>query len=253
MYYLAMGKFENKKIWLIGASTGIGAALAVKLAEAGAILQLSARGEETLTALCNRLPGNGHTVISLDVTDIASMQQAHAACWPYDVVIYNAGAYEPAPVQEVSLDAAMQVMDVNLHGAMRLLDVMLPDMVKTQAGHIVLVGSIAGWKGLPNAYSYGVSKAGVNHLAEQLKLDLAPYDITVQLVSPGFVKTQLTDKNSFAMPAMISPEKAAEYIIKGLQKPNRFEIHFPKRFSWSMKLLTRVLPHRLYFWLVGKI
>lgn len=241
---------KNKRIWLIGASEGIGEALAGKLASEGATLVISARNAERLAAVQAALPGQAHQILPVDVTSSESLTQAwqsFAQNTP-DIVIYNAGTYKPMDAQHMELDAIESMIDVNLRGAFRLVDAVLPAFLKQGRGHLVLVGSVAGYRGLPSAMGYGASKAGLIHLAENLKADLKGTGIKVQLVSPGFVKTRLTDMNDFKMPCMISPERAASYIADGLRS-GRFEIHFPKRFSYVLKLLS-LLPAWLYFRLV---
>ena len=165
-----------------------------------------------------------------------------------DIVIYNAGTYKPMDVQHFELEPVESMLDVNLRGAFRVVSLVIPAFLQRNAGHFVLVGSVAGYRGLPSAMGYGASKAGIMHLAENLKADLKTTKIRVQLVSPGFVKTRLTDMNDFKMPCIITAEKAAQYIVDGLES-SRFEIHFPKRFSFVLKLLS-LLPASLYFRLV---
>lgn len=241
---------QNKRIWIIGASEGIGAALASKLASEGASLVLSARNAERLQALCDALPGTGHQAMAMDVTVLEQWQSVwqSLASSPPDITIYNAGTYTPMDAQHLDVKAVESMIDVNLRGAFRMLSVVLPTYLSRNRGHLVLVGSVAGYRGLPSAMGYGASKAGIMHLAENLRADLKGTDIRVQLVSPGFVKTRLTDMNDFAMPCIITPERAATYIADGLRS-GRFEIHFPKRFSYLLKLL-RLLPAWLYFRLV---
>ena len=241
---------QNKRVWLIGASEGIGAELAKQLAAAGATLVLSARNGERLQALCAELPGTGHQALPVDVTELKQLQHAwdSLSATPPDMMIYNAGTYKPMEAQQLEINAVESMLDVNLRGAFRAVSVVLPTYLQHNRGHIVLVGSVAGYRGLPSAMGYGASKAGIMHLAENLKADLKKTGIQVQLVSPGFVKTRLTDMNDFAMPCIITAERAAQYIVDGLQT-NRFEIHFPKRFSYVLKLLS-LLPAWLYFKLV---
>lgn len=242
---------QNKCVWLIGASEGIGAALAKKLAAEGARLVLSARQAEKLEALRATLPGSGHQVVPVDVCSLESVQAAWQAlsASPPDVVIYNAGTYTPMDAQKLDLAAVEAMLDVNLRGAFRVVGTILPTYLARNAGHMVLVGSVAGYRGLPSAIGYGASKAGILHLAENLKADLSDTNIKVQLVSPGFVKTRLTDQNNFRMPCIITPDQAAKHIAAGLTS-KAFEIHFPKRFTYVLKLL-RLLPHALYFRLVA--
>ncbi len=240
----------NKCVWLIGASEGIGAALAAQLAEEGAQLVLSARQADRLQEVLKTLSGTGHRILPLDVCSAEAVAQAwlSLAASPPDVVIYNAGAYTPMDAQHLDLAAVESMLDVNLRGAFRVVAAVLPTYLQQGRGHLVLVGSVAGYRGLPSAMGYGASKAGVMHLAENLKADLKGTGIKVQLVSPGFVKTRLTDKNQFRMPCMISAENAAQHIARGM-RGNAFEIHFPKRFTLILKML-RLLPSWLYFRLV---
>lgn len=237
----------------MGASEGIGRELAIQLAQLGCVLGLSARNQarlEELRALCQ---GKAHVLAACDVTDLNSLRSAWevmTASWGApDIIIYNAGTYDPMPAQKFDYPKIEAMVDVNFRGALRLLDCILPTLIQKQSGHIVLVGSVAGYRGLPDAMGYGASKAALIHLAENLMCDLQPYGIRTQIVNPGFVKTRLTDKNNFAMPGMISPQQAATHIINGMQS-NRFEISFPLVFATIMNML-RVLPSGLYFKLVG--
>ncbi len=247
--------FKNAHIWIIGASEGIGAALAVALAQAGARLTLSARNKTALEAVRATLPSNAHRCVAMDVTDTQSVAHAWGALTsdapPLDMVIYNAGTYEPMGATQFNLAHAERMLDVNFRGALRVLASVLPDFISRNTGHIALVGSVAGYRGLPAAIGYGASKAAMIHLAENLNADLGSTNIRVQIINPGFVKTRLTDKNDFAMPAMITAEKAAEYIVEGLAS-TRFEIHFPKRFSCVLKLLA-LLPAPVYFFLLKRM
>ncbi len=242
----------TKNVWLIGASDGIGASLARRLAKDGYILALSARNTEKLEALSTQLDGTGHLVAPLDVqqpTSIVeawkSVQKGWAETGGANVFIYNAGAYDPMSAQTFVLDSVETMIEVNLTGAFRALACILPEYLERNMGHIVLVGSIAGYRGLPNAIGYGASKAALMHLAENLKIDLGDTRIKVQIVSPGFVRTRLTDKNNFSMPFLMAPETAADFIADGLRK-DRFEIRFP----WQMGLIFDIfylLPRRIYF------
>jgi short-subunit dehydrogenase len=247
-----MNAVTGKKIWLVGASEGIGEALARRLAAAGAHLALSARSKDRIEALAGALPGGNHLALPLDVTQMASIGQAWAELnkqWGgIDILIYNAGAYEPMGAAAFDLKKAEQMLDVNYRGALRVLDYVMPGFIARRGGHIVLVASVAGYGGLPNAIGYGASKAALLHLAENLRLDLGKCDVKVQVVSPGFVKTRLTDKNDFKMPFIVSSELAAERIVSGMSS-DRFEIHFPRRFTFMLKALG-LLPYRLYFAIV---
>lgn len=244
---------RGKRVWLIGASEGIGAELAKALAAEGASLILSARNTSKLEALLPGLMAGDHRVVTLDVGAAGNVSDAWDIVAPLapDMVIYNAGAYEPMGAREFDLAKVEQMVDVNFSGALRVLAHVLPAMLKRHTGHLVLVASVAGYRGLPRAMGYGASKAALLHLAENLKTDLEETPLKVQVVNPGFVKTRLTDKNDFAMPFLITPEVAAQEIIKGI-KSDRFDIHFPKRFTYVLKFL-RLLPYPLYFWALRKM
>ena len=242
----------TKNVWLIGASDGIGASLARRLAMDGHTIALSARNADKLSALSSELAGAGHLVAPLDVQKPASIiaawntvRESWREAGGTNVFIYNAGAYDPMSAKTFVLESAETMIEVNLTGAFRALACILPEFLERNMGHIVLVGSIAGYRGLPNAIGYGASKAGLNHFAENLRMDLSDTRIKVQLVSPGFVRTRLTDKNDFPMPFLMAPETAAECIAAGLDK-DRFEIRFP----WQMALIFDILyllPRRAYF------
>lgn len=250
-----MSMIAGKYVWIVGASAGIGAELAKKLAEQGARLIVSARNHEALNQLASTLAGSGHIALPLDVMDDASISSAWQSLITHntlpDMMIYNAGTYEPMSARQFQLGDVEKMVAINFSGVLKVLSHLLPHFMAKNAGHIALVGSVAGYRGLPDAMGYGASKAAIIHLAENLKVDLAKTNIQVQLISPGFVKTRLTDKNNFAMPFIISAEKAADYIVKGLDS-NRFEIHFPRRFSVILKCLA-CLPYALYFPLMRRM
>ncbi len=240
---------RNKKVWLIGASEGIGLAVAQLLAQQGAVLALSARQHDKLTALAATLAGNGHLVLATDVQNQASVAEAYRvlrAHWGMpDLVLYNAGYYEPMTTKDFSLPLVEKMLDINLGGALRVLGEILPDFIAANSGHIALVGSIAAYRGLPGAIGYGASKAALLHLAENMAVDLQHTNIKVQIINPGFVKTRLTAKNDFAMPQIMESTQAAAHIVKGLQT-SEFEIAFPWAFSTLLKL-ARLLPASIYF------
>ncbi|MGB4228449.1 MAG: SDR family NAD(P)-dependent oxidoreductase [Candidatus Dechloromonas phosphoritropha] len=241
--------WSGKRVWLVGASSGIGAALARELAGRGARVALSARSVDKLRALAieNAL------LLPCDATDTASLATARAsllAAWRgIDLVIYLAGDYVPMRAADFDLVVAERVVTVNFNGAMRLTAAVLPDL--RAGGGIVFVASVAGYRGLPKALAYGPGKAALIHFAECLHLDLAPQGIGVWVVNPGFVATQLTAKNDFAMPALLTPGDAALATVDGL-KTGKFEVHFPKRFTRVMKLLA-LLPYGLNFPLVRRL
>ncbi|MEF8728022.1 MAG: SDR family NAD(P)-dependent oxidoreductase [Accumulibacter sp.] len=241
--------WSGKRAWLVGASSGIGAALAGELARRGARVALSARSADRLRALGI----DGALLLPCDATDSASLAAARAsllAAWRgVDLVIYLAGDYVPMRAADFDLMAAERIVRVNFNGAMRLAATVLPDL--HAGGGIVFVASVAGYRGLPKALAYGPGKAALIHFAECLHLDLVPQGIGVWLVNPGFVATQLTARNDFAMPALLTPEQAALATLEGL-RTGRFEIHYPRRFTRVMKLLA-LLPYGLYFPLVRRL
>lgn len=241
--------WQGRRVWLVGASSGIGAALARELAGHGARLALSARSAGKLHALGI----DGALILPCDATDAASIAATHqrllSAWGGVDLVVYLAGDYVPMRAQDFDLARAEEVIAVNFNGALRLAATVLPAL---QAGSgIAFVASVAGYRGLPKALCYGPGKAALIHFAECLHLDLAARGIGVWLINPGFVQTPLTAKNDFAMPALLTPEQAATAIVKGFRS-GRFEIHFPRRFTCVMKLLA-LLPYRWYFPLVRRI
>jgi short-subunit dehydrogenase len=242
--------WRGKRVWIVGASTGIGAALARELAARGARQVLSARGIERLSALVADL--QGAMSLRLDVSDSSAMQaaaqEAARLLGGLDVVIFNAGTYQPLRAWELTPESIRATLDVNLLGVMDGVVAVLPGMLAAGQGHLLIVGSVAGYRGLPKAAVYGPSKAALINFAESIYMDLAPRGIAVTLVNPGFVATPLTAQNDFKMPALITAQQAASAILKGLAR-GEFEIHFPKRFSYFLKLL-RLLPARLYFNLI---
>lgn len=241
--------WRGKRVWLVGASSGIGAATAHELARRGARLALSARRADKLQAL--NLPDA--LLLPCDATDSASLHSARAqllAAWGgVDLVLYLAGDYVPMRADSFDLATAERVLDVNFHGALRLLACVRHDL--PPGGGIAFVASVAGYRGLPKALCYGPGKAALIHLAEVLHFDLSPRGVGVWAINPGFVATPLTAQNDFAMPALQTPEQAARAIANGLGS-GRFEIHFPRRFSYWLKFMA-LLPYRWYFPLVRRL
>ena len=241
--------WTGKRVWLMGASSGIGAALAQALDDRGARLALSARRLDKLQALgidsALLLPCD-----SLDNASIAAARASLIDSWGgIDLVVYLAGDYEPMNAADFDLARAEQIVAVNFTGAMRLAAAVLGDL--RPDGGIAFVSSVAGYRGLPKALAYGPGKAALIHLAECLHLDLAPKGVGVWVINPGFVATRLTAKNDFAMPSLLTPEQAAQAIIEGFRR-GTFEIHFPKRFTCVLKLASK-LPYALYFPLIRRI
>ena len=235
--------WQGKRVWLLGASSGIGAALAQELARRGAKVAISARKADKLLAL--NIPDA--LILPCDATNVASLagarKQLLLAWRGVDLVIYLAGDYVPMRADSFDLVKAEKVFEVNFLAAMRLTAAVLPDL--KAGGGIAFVASVAGYRGLPKALAYGPGKAALIHFAEVLHLDLSPKNIGVWVINPGFVATQLTAQNDFDMPALMTPEAAAIATVDGLKRGN-FEIHFPKRFTLFMKFMA-LLPYSLYF------
>lgn len=248
-----MGRFHGKTIWLIGASTGIGRALAYELSREDATLILSARDTIALQEL-QALLGARHRIISLDVSDREKVFEAYKeikkTSTVLDSVIFMAGVYQPSSVSDINIEGARDILDINFMGAMYAVSSVLPDFQARKSGQIVLCASIAGYRGLPNAQPYAASKAALISFAESLRAENTSSGLDIKVINPGFVKTRLTDKNTFFMPMLIQPEEAAKEIMKGLMS-NRFEIVFPFAFALIAKII-RILPYWLYFRLVGR-
>jgi NAD(P)-dependent dehydrogenase (short-subunit alcohol dehydrogenase family) len=245
--------WRGRVAWLVGASTGIGAATALALHAKGARVIVSARGQAALAQLCQDrerlLP------LALDVTDADSLKRASAQIQEsygvIDLVVYCAGHYKAMTTAQFDMAEHKRHLAVNYEGALHTLSAVLP-ILRTQGhGHLSLVSSVAGFRGLPQSLAYGPTKAALTHLAEVLYLELHAQGIGVSVIHPGFVQTPLTAQNEFAMPALISPEKAAEEIVAGWAK-GEFDIHFPKRFTRWMHLL-RLLPPRICFAAVRRV
>lgn len=245
-YNPRMTDWRGRRVWVIGGSTGIGRATVLALAERGAQVMVSARGADALHALAARHPGL--QAWPLDVTDAPAVRTCAAgilAQGPLDLVLYCAGHYRAMRATTFDLAELQQHLDINYRGALHVLDAVLPPLLARGAGHVSLVSSVAGYRGLPQSLAYGPTKAALTNLAENLYLDLQPQGLGVSVIHPGFVQTPLTAQNAFEMPALITPEQAAQAMLDGWAE-GAFDIHFPKRFTRWMKLL-RVLPHRLYF------
>jgi short-subunit dehydrogenase len=242
-------EWSGRRVWLVGASTGIGAALARLMAELGARLALSARSPDGLRALDIA----GALIVPCDATSAEGLRAARASIltvWGgIDLVIYLAGDYVPMQARDFDAARAERVIAVNFNGAMHLTASVLADL--RPSGGIAFVASVAGYRGLPRALCYGPGKAALIHFAECLHLELAPQGIGVWLINPGFVRTRLTDRNDFAMPALLTTDQAARAILQGF-RTGAFEIHFPKRFTLLLKIMS-LLPYRWYFPLIRRI
>jgi NADP-dependent 3-hydroxy acid dehydrogenase YdfG len=244
-----MTDWTGKRYWLVGASEGLGAALAHRISAAGAEVIVSARSADRLAELVRALPGPARAV-PVDVRDDASVAEAAEAVGEIDGMVYLAGVYWPQPSTAWTPEQVTAMADVNFTGAVRVLGAVVPAMVARDAGHVVLTGSLSGFRGLPGAIGYASSKAGVMHLAESMRADLWRTGVRVQLANPGFIKTRLTDKNDFHMPFLMSPEAAADEMFTLMQNERAFQRHFPRLFSYVFRL-SRFLPDWAYYRIFG--
>ncbi|MBI1220897.1 MAG: SDR family NAD(P)-dependent oxidoreductase [Rhodobacteraceae bacterium] len=233
---------EPKRWWIVGASEGLGRALAHRLDAEGASLILSARNAERLDSLAAELR-NART-LQMDVTDAASVARAVQEAGEVDGIVYSVGLYEPMSARDWNTDAAVALAEANFIGALRVLGGIVPAMCARGAGHVVVIGSLAGFRGLPGAIGYGASKAALMHLAENLRADLRGSGVRVQLVNPGFIDTRLTRKNSFRMPFLMSAEDAAARTHRAMQG-GRFATSFPALFALFFRVGS-CLPLRVF-------
>jgi NAD(P)-dependent dehydrogenase (short-subunit alcohol dehydrogenase family) len=248
--------WHGKTVWLVGASTGIGRATAAALHAKGARVVVSARNAAALNEFAKQ--HKGARAMPLDASDVQAMRTAASQIIEQgglDLAVYCAGHYNDMSAQTFDLTDMLRHNQINYVGALNMLDAVLPHFLaranatsqghSSSPGHISLVSSVAGYRGLPKSLAYGPTKAALINLAETLHFDLRHKGLGVSVINPGFVETPLTAQNDFPMPALISPEKAAEEILRGWAK-GEFEIHFPKRFTLWMKALQQ-LPYRLFF------
>jgi len=239
--------WRGRLAWIVGGSAGIGRATAHELHQRGAIVVVSGRDAAALDAFTAEHPGSD--ALALDVTDVEQVRAAGQRLLQrhgrLDLVMFCAGHYRPMRATEYDLAQMLRHHEVNYVGALHVLEAALPPLLRARTGHISLVSSAAGYRGLPKALAYGPTKAALQHLAEVLYLDLHRRGIGVSVINPGFVATRLTAQNNFPMPALMTPEQAAREIVIGWER-GRFEMHFPRRFTFWLKLL-RLLPPRLYF------
>ena len=248
-----MADWRGRTVWLVGASSGIGRATASALHARGAKVVVSARSVAALNTFVLEHPGAA--ALALDVTDAPAVKAAVrtlAAQGPLDCVVYCAGHYHAMDATHMDLPDLLRHNEINYLGALYLLDAVVPHLLAQPLdarsglrGHISLMGSVAGYRGLPSSLAYGPTKAALINLTETLYLDLHAQGVGVSLISPGFVDTPLTQQNQFKMPALISPEQAAQEIPQGWAR-GEFEIHFPKRFTRWMKVL-QLLPYPAFF------
>ncbi len=243
-----MKEWQGKKYWLVGASEGLGRAVAHKLSAAGAEVIVSARSEDRLESLVADLP-NTASYVTVDVADRAAVEAAAQKIGEIDGVIYLAGVYWPMKAGEWDNEKADLMGEINFLGASRVVGAVIGGMIERGKGHIVLTGSLSGFRGLPGAIGYASSKAGMMALAESMQADLRTSPIDVQLVNPGFIKTRLTEKNDFNMPFIMTAEEAANEVFDHMNTDS-FKKSFPLIFSWVFRG-SQFLPDWLYYRIFG--
>jgi len=249
-----------KKVWCTGAGKGLGRAVALKLAKQSHDVAVSARTRSDLDAVAEASAAHPGRIVPfvLDITDENAVFRGVAEIendfGPLDLVILNAGTHIPVHAASIAVQPFRDLMETNFMGGIHCLAAILPRFIERERGHVAVVASVAGYRGLPTSAAYGATKAALINMCEALKPELDRAGVTLSVINPGFVKTPLTDKNDFPMPFLMDVDDAAERMVRGLES-GRFEITFPKRFTWGMKLL-RCLPYTLYFavarQLVGK-
>ena len=243
---------NQKKIWITGASSGIGKALAEKFASEGWKVAASARRKEILDEMSSH-----ENIFSypLDVTNQdqikISFEKIIEDFKGLDLCVFSSGTYDPKLEQEINVKQNKFVMETNFFGVLYCINAVENYFKNKKDGHISIVSSVAAYRGLPNSSGYGPSKAALTNLTESLYFDFKKHNVRISLVSPGFIKTPLTDKNEFPMPFIKSPKFAAEKMFYGLTKSKAFEIHFPKALTILLKIF-RVLPYKIYLFLIDK-
>jgi len=245
---------NKKTIWITGGSTGIGKALALKFANMGWNVAISARRE----ALLKEISENNNNIFSfpLDVTDKPKckdvFREIQKKFESVDICFFSTGTWNPKKEKDIDVEQIEEVFKINFFGTLNCIKAVESYFKDRKNGTITIVSSIAGYRGLPNSTGYGPSKSALNNLAESLFFDFKRSNVRVCLVSPGFIKTPMTDKNDFKMPFLKTTDYAADKIYEGLVNKNDFEIHFPKSLTITLKILS-FLPSKIYFALVGKM
>lgn len=244
----------TKKIWITGASSGIGKALAIKFATEGWQVAASARRVNLLQDLHNSY-ANIHP-FPLDVIDLENSKKVFDKIIDkfneINLCVFSTGTYDPKAEREINVKEIQNVFNVNFFGTLNCIKSVENYFKNKRNGHIAIVSSLVGYRGLPNSTGYTPSKAALNNLTEGLYFDFKRYDVRISLITPGFIKTPMTDKNTFKMPFLRTPEFAADKIFNGLVKKNSFEISFPFQISIILKLL-RILPNKVYLYLMRKL
>ena len=244
----------KKVIWITGASSGIGKALALKFANENWNVAISARRENILKEISES--NENIKSFPLDVTDRSKckevFEQIKSHYGDVNICFFSTGTWNPKKEKDIDVEQMEDVFRVNFFGTVNAIKAVEEYFKNKKSGIITIVSSIAGYRGLPNSTGYGPSKSALNNLAESLYFDFGRYNVKVCLVSPGFIKTPMTDKNDFKMPFLKTPEFAADKIYEGLLKKNNFEIHFPKELTLTLKFFS-LLPSKIYFYLVNKL
>ena len=245
---------NKKTIWITGGSTGIGKALAIKFANEGGNVAISARREQLLEEISNKY--ENISSFPLDVTNKSNCKEIFNQIinkfQNIDICFFSTGTWDPKKEKDIDVEQIENVFKVNFFGTLNSIKAVEEYFKNKKSGTITIVSSIAGYRGLPNSTGYGPSKSALNNLAESLYFDFGRSNVRVCLGSPGFIKTPMTDKNDFKMPFLKTPEYAAEKIYDGLVNKNSFEIHFPKSLTIILKILS-FLPNKIYFGLIGKL
>ena len=243
---------NQKKIWITGASSGIGKALALKFAKENWHVAVSARRKELLDELAQNknissfpMDVTNEDLVKITFSDILNEFKE------LDLCVFCSGAYDPKLEKEINKEQIKKIMNINFFGVLNCIKAVEEYFKKKQEGHISIVSSVAAYRGLPNSSGYGPSKAALTNLTESLYFDFKKHNVRISLISPGFIKTPLTNQNTFNMPFIKSPEFAANKMFNGLTKSNSFEIHFPKELTLLLKFL-RILPYRIYLFLINK-
>ena len=243
---------NQKKVWITGASSGIGKAVAEKFANEGWKVAISARRKEILDDMSTH-----QNIFSypLDVTNQDQVDNVFKKIinefGNIDLCIFSSGTYDPKNEKSINIEKIKNVINVNFIGVVNCVKVVETYFKEKKSGQISIVSSIAGYRGLPNSSGYGPSKAALTNFTESIYFDFKKFNVKISVISPGFIKTPLTDKNEFSMPFIETPEFAAKKIFNGLVKNNSFEIHFPKPLTLLLKLF-RILPYKIYLFLIEK-
>ena len=238
----------TKKVWITGASSGIGKALSIKFAKEGWQVAASARRENLLKDLSNQDPNIYPFPLDVKNEDNAKkiFQNILEKFKTIDISVFCTGIHDPDAEKNLSSEKIREIMETNFFGTLNCIMAINNYFIEKKSGHISIVSSVAGYRGLPAAGAYCASKSALTSFAESLHFEMKRKNVRVTLVSPGFIKTPMTDQNDFPMPMIKSPEFAADQIYKGLIKKSSFEIHFPKAFTYFLKFL-RILPNNIYF------